>query len=83
MMPWPLPGARPAGGFPVRFFTDEVVFLRDRSDDGILGRSVFNVPPPIVGEWSHATFSNTASAREWFAALTLLPWVNKVEREFS
>jgi HK97 family phage portal protein len=44
---------------------------------------VFNVPPPIIGEWTHATFSNTASAREWFAALTLLPWVNKVEREFS
>jgi HK97 family phage portal protein len=44
---------------------------------------VFNVPPPIIGEWTHATFSNTASAREWFAALTLLQWVNKIEREFS
>jgi HK97 family phage portal protein len=44
---------------------------------------VFNVPPPIIGEWTHATLSNTASAREWFAALTLLPWVNKIEREFS
>lgn len=181
MMPWPLPGARPANGYPIRYNTDEVVFLRDRSDDGILGRSrlsrcpealaaglgaqgfsanvwangamvggvlkhpgrlgkeaadnlaqswrtthsgpagagkvavleegmtfdkigvspedaelldsrrfsveelcrVFGVPPPIIGEWTHATFSNTASAREWFAALTLLPWVNKVEREFS
>jgi HK97 family phage portal protein len=181
MQPWPLPGARPANGYPIRYFADEVVFLRDRSDDGILGRSrlsrcpealaaglgaqgfsanvwnngamvggvlkhpgklskeagdnlaqswstahagpggagrvavleegmtfdrlgvspedaelldsrrftveelcrVFNVPPPIIGEWTHATFSNTASAREWFAALTLLPWVNKIEREFA
>jgi HK97 family phage portal protein len=181
MMPWPLPGARPANGYPIRYFSDEVVFLRDRSDDGILGRSrlsrcpealsaalgaqghsantfangalvggvlkhpgrlgkeaadnlgeswrqthsgpqgagkiaileegmtfekigvspedaelldsrrfsveelcrVFNVPPPIIGEWTHATFSNTASAREWFAALTLLPWVNKIEKELS
>jgi hypothetical protein len=40
-----------------------------------------NVPPPIIGEWTHATFPNTASAREWFAALTLLPWVNKGSRE--
>ena len=181
MMPWPLPGPRPANGYPIRYFADEVVFLRDRSDDGILGRSrlsrcpevlacglgaqgfssgiwrngtaiagvithpgrlsaeagnniaeswkqtysggenagrtalleegmkyerigvspedaqllesrrfsveelcrVFNTPPPIIGEWTHATFSNTASAREWFAALTLLPIVNKLEKEFS
>jgi HK97 family phage portal protein len=181
MMPWPLPGPRPANGYPIRYFADEVVFLKDRSDDGILGRSrlsrcpevlacglgaqgfssgiwrngavvggviqhpgrlsaeasaniaeswkqthsggenagrtaileegmsytrvgispedaqllesrlfsvlelsrVFGVPPPIIGEWSHATFSNTASAREWFAALTLLPIVNKLEKEFS
>ena len=43
----------------------------------------FGVPPPIIGDWEHATFSNTASVRELFAALTLLPWVNKVERKFS
>jgi phage portal protein BeeE len=178
--PWPWPGPQRATGFPIRFFSDEVLFLRDRSDDGILGRSrlsrcpevlaaalgaqnfsancwvngamlggvvqhpgrlskeasdriaqswrsaysgpanaarvaileegmsftkvsttledaelldsrrfsveelarVFDVPPPIIGDWSKATFSNTASAREWFAALTLLPWVNKIEQEF-
>jgi HK97 family phage portal protein len=181
MMPWPLPGAHPATGYPTRYFADEVVFLRDRSDDGILGRSrlsrapeayacglgaqsfstgiwtnagmpvgalrhpgrlgdetvknlaqswkdshaggvnagkpvileegmeyekigvspedaelldsrrfsveelcrLFNIPPPIIGEWTHATFSNTASASEWFGSMTLLPWVRKIEREFS
>jgi HK97 family phage portal protein len=181
MMPWPLPGGYSATGFPRRYFDDEVVFLRDRSDDGILGRSrlsrapeayaaglgaqsfstgiwlngampsgvlkhpgrlsaeaminvaqswrdsysggpnagktavleeameyerigvspedaelldsrrfsveelcrLFNVPPPIIGEWTHATFSNTASASEWFGSMTLLPWVRKIEREFS
>ena len=36
-----------------------------------------------TGSATHATFSNTAGARECFAALTLLPWVNKIEREFS
>ena len=44
---------------------------------------LFNVPPPIIGEWRHATFSNTASASEWFGSMTLLPWVKKLEREFS
>jgi phage portal protein BeeE len=181
LMPWPLPGARPANAYPIRYNTDEVVFLRDRSDDGILGRSrlsrcpealqsalgaqghsaatfvigamvggvlkhpgrlgkasadnlaaswatthagpvnagrvaileegmtydrvgispedvelldsrrfsvqelarVFGVPPPLVGDFRDATFSNTASAQEWFAALTLLPWVGKLEHEFS
>jgi phage portal protein BeeE len=181
MMPWPLPGAHPATGYPTRYFSDEVVFLRDRSDDGILGRSrlsrapeayacglgaqsfstgvwmngamvggvlkhpgrlgtetatslaqswkdsqsgganagrvaileegmsyekvgvspedaelldsrrfsveeiarLFGVPPPLVGDFRDATFSNTASATEWFGSLTLLPWVNKIEREFS
>lgn len=182
MQPWPLPssGYYPTG-FPKRYFDDEVVFLRDRSDDGILGRSrlsrapeayaaalgaqsfsagiwqngasltgilrhpgrlgdesarnlaqswkdsqagglnarkvaileegmefekigvspedaelldsrrfsveeicrLFGVPPPIIGEWTHATFSNTASASEWFGSMTLLPWVRKIEAEFS
>src|SRR5262249_20624250 len=44
-MPWALPGARPANGYPTRFFADEVVFLRDRSDDGILGRSRLSRAP--------------------------------------
>jgi HK97 family phage portal protein len=182
MMPWPLPssGYYPTG-FPRRYFADEVLFLRDRSDDGIIGRSrlsrapealacglgaqgfstgvwtngatvngvlkhpgrlgneasanlaqswrdthsgaanagkvvvleeamtyekigcspedaelldsrrfsveeicrLFQVPPPLVAAWEHATFSNTASASEWFGSMTLLPWVQKLEREFS
>jgi phage portal protein BeeE len=45
MMPWPLPGAHPATRYPTRYFSDEVVFLRDRSDDGILGRSRLSRAP--------------------------------------
>jgi HK97 family phage portal protein len=44
---------------------------------------LYGVPPPLIGEWTHATFSNTASASEWFGSMTLLPWVRKIEREFS
>jgi HK97 family phage portal protein len=179
MMPWPL-ASKPAG-FPTRYFADEVVFLKDRSDDGILGRSrisrapdvlacglgaqgfssgiwqngaslsgvltfpgklgkeasdhlaqswrdvhsggmnagktvvieeggkfdalgvspedaellasrqfsvaelarLFGVPPPIIGDWTHSTFTNSATATLWFGSLTLLPWVQKIEREFD
>jgi HK97 family phage portal protein len=179
MVPWPMP-VRPTG-FPVRYFADEVLFLRDRSDDGILGRSrlsrcpealaaglgaqgfstgvwhngamvggvvqhpgklskeatdniaqswrdvhtgpgnagkllvleegmqyekigvspedaellqsrqfsvvelarVYGVPPPIIGDFSSATFASASQASQWFGSLTLLPWINKLEREFS
>lgn len=44
---------------------------------------VFQVPPPIVQDYSHGTFTNTAQAALWFAQLSLTPWVRKIEAEFS
>ena len=44
---------------------------------------VFGVPPPIVQDYSHGTFTNAAQAGLWFAQLTLLPWVKKIEAEFA
>jgi HK97 family phage portal protein len=44
---------------------------------------LFNVPPPIIQDYSHGTFTNAAQAGLWFAQLTLLPWVKKVEAEFA
>lgn len=44
---------------------------------------VYQVPPPIVQDYSHGTFTNTAQAALWFAQLTLTPWVRKIEAEFS
>ena len=41
------------------------------------------MPPPLVGDWSDATFSNTASANSWFGSQTLLPWVRAIEAEFG
>ena len=44
---------------------------------------LFGVPPPLIGSWEDATFSNTASATEWFGSMTLLPWVKAIEHEFG
>ena len=44
---------------------------------------LFNVPPPIVQDYSHATFTNAPQASTWFATNTLTPWARKLEAEFS
>jgi HK97 family phage portal protein len=44
---------------------------------------IFGVPPPVIQDYTHGTFTNTAQAATWFAQLTLTPWVRKIEAEFS
>ncbi len=44
---------------------------------------LFNVPPPIVQDYSHSTFTNASQASTWFATNTLTPWARKIEAEFS
>ena len=44
---------------------------------------IYQVPPPIVQDYTHGTFTNTAQAALWFAQLTLTPWVRKIEAEFQ
>lgn len=44
---------------------------------------LFNVPPPIVQDYSHNTFTNSAQANTWMATQTLAPWVRKIEAEFQ
>jgi len=44
---------------------------------------LFQVPPPIVQDLSHGTFTNSREAGRWFAQFTLAPWVRKIEAEFD
>jgi len=44
---------------------------------------LYNVPPPIAGDLSHGTFTNTETMIRWFAQATLAPWIRKVEAEFA
>jgi HK97 family phage portal protein len=44
---------------------------------------LFNVPPPMAGDLTHGTFSNTETLLRYFATGTLTPWVRKIESEFT
>jgi HK97 family phage portal protein len=44
---------------------------------------LYQVPPPIVQDYTHGTFTNAAQAGLWFAQLSLTPWARKIEAEFS
>jgi len=44
---------------------------------------IFQVPPPIVQDYTHNTFTNSHQAALWFAQFSLAPWINKIEAEFA
>lgn len=44
---------------------------------------LFQVPPPIIQDYSKNTFTNASQASLWFAQLTLTPWARKLEAEFA
>jgi len=44
---------------------------------------LFQVPPPLVQDYSHNTFTNSETAGRWFAMFCLAPWARKIEAEFA
>lgn len=44
---------------------------------------LFQVPPPLVQDYSHNTFTNSETAGRWFAMFTLAPWARKIETDFA
>lgn len=44
---------------------------------------LYQVPPPLVQDYSHNTFTNSETAGRWFAMFCLAPWARKIEAEFS
>lgn len=44
---------------------------------------VYGVPPPLVQDYSHNTFTNSESAGRWFAMFCLSSWARKIEAEFA
>ena len=44
---------------------------------------LFQVPPPIIQDYSNNTFTNSETAGRWFATFTLAPWARKIEAEFA
>ncbi|HWX49663.1 MAG TPA: phage portal protein [Roseomonas sp.] len=44
---------------------------------------LFQVPPPIIQDLSHGTFTNSREAGRWFAQFSLAPMARKIEAEFE
>lgn len=44
---------------------------------------IYQVPPPLVQDYSHNTFTNSETAGRWFAMFTLAPWARRIEAEFA
>ena len=44
---------------------------------------LFQVPPPLVQDYSHNTFTNSHQASLWFAQFCLAPWCRKIEAELK
>lgn len=44
---------------------------------------LYQVPPPLVQDYSHNTFTNSETAGRWFAQFTLAPWARKIEAAFA
>lgn len=40
---------------------------------------LFRVPPPLVQDLTHGTFTNSKEAGQWFVTFCLTPWIRKVE----
>ncbi len=44
---------------------------------------VYGVPPPMIGDLSHGTFTNSREAARWFGQFSLTPRVRRLEAEFN
>lgn len=86
-------GAGNAGGVPVleegmgwepqAMSPEDAEVLASRRFQGEELARLFNVPPPLIGDLTHGTFTNTETAGRFFAQFTISPHVRRIESEFS
>lgn len=68
---------------PVSLSPEDAEVLESRKFSTVEMCRLFQVPPPIVQDYSHNTFTNAQQAALWFAQFTLAPWARKIEAEFA
>jgi HK97 family phage portal protein len=44
---------------------------------------LFGCPPPVIGDLTNGTFTNSETVLRWFAQATLSYWIAKLESEFQ
>lgn len=40
---------------------------------------IMGVPPPMIQDFSHATYTNAETASKWFGSFTIVPWAKRIE----
>lgn len=65
------------------FSPEDAELLESRKFSVIELARLFQVPPPLAGDFSHSSFTNAETASRWFSQFTLGPWIRKIESEFS
>ena len=65
------------------FSPEDAELLESRKFSVIELARLFQVPPPLAGDFSHSSFTNAETASRWFSQFTLTPWIRKIESEFS
>lgn len=86
-------GAARAGGVPVleegmtwepqAMSPEDAEVLASRRFQGEELARLFNVPPPLIGDLSHGTFSNVETMGRLFAQFCISPHVRRIESEFT
>lgn len=74
---------RDAKWYPSQVSPDDAELLETRRFGVVEICRLFGVPPPIIQDHSHATFTNSETAGRWFATFCLAPWARKIEAEFA
>lgn len=68
---------------PMSVSPEDAEVLASRRFTGEELARLFQVPPAIIGDLSHGTFTNSETAGRWFAQFTLAPWARKLESEVA
>lgn len=64
----------------VSMTADDSQFLATRQYQRTEIAAIFRVPPHMIGDLSRSTFSNSEQMFLEFVALTLMPWLNRIEK---
>jgi HK97 family phage portal protein len=67
----------------IQISPEDAELLDSRKFSAIEIFRLYQVPPPLAGDFSHSSFTNSETASRWFAQFCLTPWVRKVESEFK
>jgi HK97 family phage portal protein len=65
------------------FSPEDAELLESRKFSVVEIARLYSVPPPLAGDFSHSSFTNSETASRWFAQFTLAPWIRKIEACFK